>query len=78
MEEQRALAEKRVLQQQMRHGLDMNVKLKAKRMAKEVQEELALDMQILEKLLEDSRNEAMEIAQRKVRIGDNPTPSCFK
>ena len=32
-----------------------------------MQEELALDMQILEKLLTDTRNEALEISQRKVR-----------
>ncbi|XP_072166700.1 cilia- and flagella-associated protein 53-like [Diadema setosum] len=68
LEEQRALAEKRALQREMREGLDQNVKLKAKRMANEVQEELALDMKILEKLLEDSRNEAMEIAQRKKEL----------
>lgn len=68
LEEQRAMAEKRALQQEMRDGLDQNIKLKAKRMAKEVQEELALDMKILEKLLEESRNEAMEITQRKKEL----------
>ncbi len=34
--------------------------------AKENQEQLAFDLQILEQLLEESRNEAKEQAQRKV------------
>lgn len=34
--------------------------------AKEKQEELAVDMKILEKLLEDTRNEVKEESQRKV------------
>ena len=34
--------------------------------AKEKQEELALDMKILEKLLDDTRNEVKEETQRKV------------
>ncbi|KAK3736556.1 hypothetical protein QZH41_018279 [Actinostola sp. cb2023] len=36
-------------------------------LAREKQEELAIDMKILEKLLEDTRNEAMEDTQRKER-----------
>ena len=34
--------------------------------AKEKQEELAMDMKILEKLLDDTRNEVKEETQRKV------------
>ena len=66
LEEQRALHEKSQQQQQTRDDLAKNIRLKMKRRAKEMQEELALDMQILEKLLTDTRNEALEIAQRKV------------
>ena len=66
LEEQRALHEKSQQQQQTRDDLAKNIRLKMKRKAKEMQEELALDMQILEKLLTDTRNEALEIAQRKV------------
>ena len=36
--------------------------------AKEKQEELAMDMKILEKLLDDTRNEVKEETQRKVCI----------
>lgn len=39
--------------------------------AKEKQEELAMDMKILEKLLDDTRNEVKEETQRKVC-------TCFK
>lgn len=40
--------------------------LKMKKKAKEEQEELAFDLKMLEQLLEESRNEAMEQMQRKV------------
>ena len=66
MEEQRAYQEKLAKQQQARENIALNIRLKTRRRAKEMQEELALDMSILEKLLSDSRNEAQEIAQRKV------------
>ncbi len=66
MEEQRAYQEKLAKQEQTRDDIAMNIRLKTRRRAKEMQEELALDMNILEKLLSDSRNEAQEIAQRKV------------
>lgn len=68
LEEQRALQEKKAQQQAMRDGLDQNLKIRARLKAREVQEELALDMQILEKLLEDSRNEALEVSQRKKEL----------
>ncbi|XP_038077706.1 cilia- and flagella-associated protein 53-like [Patiria miniata] len=68
MEEQRAQQEKLAKQQQAREDIATNIRLKTKRRAKEMQEELALDMNILEKLLSDSRNEAMEIAQRKKEL----------
>lgn len=44
------------------------MKIKMRRAAQERQEELALDMKILEQLLEESRNEAMEQKQRKMQL----------
>ena len=46
--------------------LDQNVRIKLQKKAREVQEELAFDMKLLEQLLEESRNEALEQMQRKV------------
>ena len=43
-----------------------SLRLKKEKEAKELQEQLAFDMKILEQLLEESRNEAMEQTQRKV------------
>ena len=42
--------------------------LKMKKKAREEQEELAFDLKMLEQLLEESRNEAMEQLQRKVYV----------
>ena len=39
-----------------------------KRQAKEEQEELALDMKILESLIEETKNEAVEQAMKKVHL----------
>lgn len=68
LEQERALHEKHLQQQSTRDDLAKNIRLKMKRRAKEMQEELALDMQILEKLLTDTRNEALEISQRKKEL----------
>ncbi|XP_066274007.1 cilia- and flagella-associated protein 53-like [Branchiostoma lanceolatum] len=65
IEEQRAAEEKVRKQREMRADLDRSIRIKMKKQAKEVQEELALDMKILEQLLQESRNEAMESIQRK-------------
>ncbi|XP_013385627.1 cilia- and flagella-associated protein 53-like [Lingula anatina] len=68
LEEQQALEEKRRQQQETREIYDRSVRMKMKRKAKEIQEELAFDMKILEQLLEESRNEAMEQEQRKKEL----------
>jgi len=68
LEEQKARAEKLRMQQETRDILDMSLKLKMKKKAKLEQEQLAFDLKILEQLLEESRNEAMEMLQRKVRV----------
>ncbi|XP_065910618.1 cilia- and flagella-associated protein 53-like [Dysidea avara] len=65
IEEQRMREDKVRSQENTRNMLDYSLKLKMKRKAKEVQEELALDMKILEQLLQETDNEAMEQLQRK-------------
>jgi len=65
LEEQRAREEKFRKQEETRVNYDRSLRMKMKRTAKEMQEQLAFDLQILEQLLEESRNEAMEDAKRK-------------
>ena len=60
------LEEKRRKQHETRQMYTQSLELKREKEAKELQEQLAFDMKILEQLLEESRNEAMEQAQRKV------------
>ena len=67
IEEQKALEEKRQRQQEIAAMYNKSLRLKKEKEARELQEQLAFDMKILEQLLEESRNEAMEQAQRKVR-----------
>ncbi|XP_053406176.1 cilia- and flagella-associated protein 53-like [Mercenaria mercenaria] len=67
-EEQRKHEEKIRSQRQTRQMLDMSLQLKMKKKAKEEQEELAFDLKMLEQLLEESRNEAMEQMQRKKEL----------
>ena len=59
--------EKQRQQEETKASLDYSLKLKMKLRAKAVQEELALDMKILEQMLSESSNEAMQQLQRKVR-----------
>lgn len=65
IEEQRMREEKVRSQENRRNMLDYSLKLKMMKKAKEVQEELALDMKILQQLLQESDNEAMGQLQRK-------------
>lgn len=62
----RAAEEKRRKQSETRQIYSRSIRMKREKEAKEEQEQLAFDMKVLEQLLEDSRNEAMEQAQRKV------------
>lgn len=68
MEDEAALYEKRRRQQETRDLLDLTLRMKMRKKAKEEQEQLAFDLKMLEQLLEQSRNEARETAQRKVKI----------
>lgn len=47
--------------------LDHSLKIKMKNRAKEVQEELAFDMKLLEQMLTKSSNETKENLERKVK-----------
>lgn len=66
IEEQRAWEDKVRQQNETRDMLDMSLQLKMKKKAKLEQEQLAFDLKILEQLLEESRNEALEQLQKKV------------
>jgi len=55
---------------------DKSLQLKHEKQAREMQEELAFDLKILEQLLEESKNEAMEQAQRKVSPSSGMHGSC--
>lgn len=67
-EEQQKLEEKYRRQRETRETLDLSLQLKMKKKAKEEQEELAFDLKMLEQLLEETRNEAMEQMQRKKEL----------
>jgi len=68
LEEERQRQEKRQRQEDSRAILDYSLKLKMKKRAREVQEELALDMKILQQMLTETTNETMEKLQRKVNF----------
>ena len=70
------MEEKRRKQMEVQDMYSRSLQLKKQKEAKEMQEQLAFDLKILEQLLEESRNEAMEQAQRKVRIGGSHDGSC--
>lgn len=58
--------DKRRRQEETKAVLDYSLKLKMKKKAKDVQQELALDMKLLEQMLAATSNEAMQSLQRKV------------
>lgn len=65
-EEEKWLQEVKLRKQKAeRKSREVSIRLKNEKEAKEKQEDLAMDMKILEKLLEDTRNEAKEETQRK-------------
>ncbi|KAH9524685.1 hypothetical protein Btru_027525 [Bulinus truncatus] len=65
MEDEIAHQEKLRKQRETRDMLDHSLAFKARKKAKEEQEQLAFDLKILEQLIEESRNEALETMQRK-------------
>lgn len=67
MEEIKLKEDKRRRQRETRSALDFSLKIKMKHRAKEVQEELAFDMKLLEQMLVEHTNESQENLQQKVR-----------
>ena len=59
---------KRTQQTEAREHHTNQIKLKARRQAKELQGELAIDMKILEALLTETENEKEEAVKRKVAL----------
>ena len=68
LEERKALEDKRLKQQETRELYDRSLKVKRQREAREMQEQMAFDMKLLEQLLEETQTEAREQSQRKVYI----------
>lgn len=66
LEEQREHRQKLQNQKSRRRQLDTSLRLKMKRLAREQQEELALDISILNQLLTSVKDERKEEALRKV------------
>lgn len=65
-EEEKWLQEEKLRKQKAaKRSREVSIRLKKEKEAKEKQEELALEMKILEKLLDDTRNEVKEETQRK-------------
>jgi len=64
-EDKLMLKEKKEKQKAARRARDISVKLKEKKEAKEKQEEMALDMKMLEKILQDSQAQAFEDTSKK-------------
>ncbi|XP_066458657.1 cilia- and flagella-associated protein 53 isoform X2 [Eleutherodactylus coqui] len=68
LEAERAQREKQQKQLQVRNTLDKSIRLKMKRLAKEQQEELALDMKIMEQLMQGSQDGTQEKHLRKMEL----------
>ncbi|KAK3523928.1 hypothetical protein QTP70_016738 [Hemibagrus guttatus] len=68
LEEQWEHRQKLQNQENRRKQLDTSLRLKMKRLAREQQEELALDMSILEQLLTQAKDEKKEEALRKMEL----------
>ncbi len=66
LQQQREQQQKLQDQQTRRRQLDQGLRLKMKRLAREQQDELQLDMNILQTLLKQEADEKQEAAQRKV------------
>ena len=66
IEDQKMKEDKRRRQLETKMLLDYSLKLKLKKRAKEVQEELAFDMKLLEQMLTENTNEAKDALEEKV------------
>ena len=71
MEEIKLKEDKKRRQRENKSILDCSLKIKMRNRAREVQEELAFDMKLLEQMLAEHTNETQENLQRKVNIGES-------
>jgi len=69
-EEEQLISEKKEKQRAARRARDISIKLQNRKEAREKQEELAMDMKILDKILRDTQNKAAEDTNRKVQKRD--------
>jgi len=69
-EEEQLLREKKQKQRNARRELDISMKLKQRKQARDLQEELAMDMKILDKILSDTEHETTEERNRKIQLRD--------
>ncbi|MBN3301112.1 CFA53 protein, partial [Amia calva] len=69
LEEERERQQKLQSQQQTRRLLDHSLRLKMKRLTREQQEELALDMKIMEQLLSEEQDESQDRQHKKKELG---------
>lgn len=69
LQEQREQQQEKQKRDTRRRDLDESLRLKLKRLAREQQEELELDMSILQHMLRQETNEKLGLAQKKVNAG---------
>lgn len=67
MQEQREQTQEKQKREARRRQLDESLRLKLKRLAREQQEELELDMSILQQMLRQETDEKRGLAQKKVQ-----------
>jgi len=67
-EEEQLKKEKKAKQRAARRARDVSIKLKDRKEAKEKQEQIAMDMKILDKVLQDTENQAVEDINRKKQL----------
>uniref|UniRef100_A0A8C5LLQ3 Cilia- and flagella-associated protein 53 n=1 Tax=Leptobrachium leishanense TaxID=445787 RepID=A0A8C5LLQ3_9ANUR len=68
IEDERAFREKLQNQAQVRNMLDKSVRQKMKRLARNQQEELELDMKIMDQIMQDTHDDTREKHQRKLEL----------
>jgi len=69
-EEEQLKKEKKEKQQNARRERDISLNLKKQKEARLMQEELAMDMKILDKILRDTENQTSEDKNRKIQMSD--------
>ncbi|KAM4634258.1 cilia- and flagella-associated protein 53 [Polymixia lowei] len=70
LQEQREQFQKLQGQETRRRQLDQSLRLKMKRLAREKQDELAMDMSVLQQVLSEEKDEKQDATQRKIELRD--------